>query len=460
MDPNYKFFNESSKILFYYPNRTDSGAQGLPPRAEHFAATRTKVLFNVTGSSASPVAGLTIRGIEIRDTALTYYGTDAASKHGMPTGGDWALERAGAVLLEGTAGATVAQCLFERIDGNGIFLSNWNRNATLAHNEMSWIGGTAMAAWGSTGRCLDANCSQKLAWPVGPDARNGEQPWYTHVVGNLVKEIGLVQKQSSMWFQAATALSHLEGNVHFNGPRAGVNFNDWMGGGDVIEGNLLANCVRESGDHGPWNSWDRVPYITEIGMVLDPSAPPDAHGRELPGHTRANASHPSTTPLFRQIRGNFILGTYKTSFDIDADDGSGYIQAYDNFFVYGGGGLKSFFGGRWQHHWHNVYAYVSDCLWTGTNIAFFDNYCVAKLSAFRPDIQAKGLDPQGCPRTDGYYGNTMAVFNNTVLTPTGTDPVCKGVAGKYPPDAELLAHGLHATAPFPKPPVSGRADRY
>ena len=226
-------------------------------------------------------------------------------------------------------------------------------------------------------------------------------------------------------------------NVHFNGPRAGVNFNDWMGGGDVLEGNLLANCVRESvrlrgsrrarswqtrrrgqctrllpaggaalhgcrlgshfnplalpsripftppcgcrptmfkqGDHGPWNSWDRVPYITDIGMVVDPAAPVGDHRPDLPGHTRANASHPSITPLFRQIRNNFILGTYNTLFDIDTDDGSGYLQAYNNFFVYGGGGLKSFFGGRWQHHWENVYGYVggNGCFWTGANIAFF-----------------------------------------------------------------------------------------
>ena len=46
------------------------------------------------------------------------------------------------------------------------------------------------------------------------------------------------------------AFNYVAQNVHFNGPRAGVNFNDWMGGGDVLEGNLLANCVRESGDHG------------------------------------------------------------------------------------------------------------------------------------------------------------------------------------------------------------------
>ena len=53
-----------------------------------------------------------------------------------------------------------------------------------------------------------------------------------------------------MWFQANAMNTWLERNVHFNGPRAGLNFNDAMGGGDIIEGNLLTNCVRESGDHG------------------------------------------------------------------------------------------------------------------------------------------------------------------------------------------------------------------
>ena len=31
-----------------------------------------------------------------------------------------------------------------------------------------------------------------------------------------------------------------------------------------MERNLLTNTVRESGDHGPVNSWDRVPYITTV----------------------------------------------------------------------------------------------------------------------------------------------------------------------------------------------------
>ena len=46
-------------------------------------------------------------------------------------------------------------------------------------------------------------------------------------------------------------------SIFFNGPRAAVNFN-WL------LKNLLLNTCRESGDHGPWNSWDRVPYITTV----------------------------------------------------------------------------------------------------------------------------------------------------------------------------------------------------
>jgi hypothetical protein len=34
------------------------------------------------------------------------------------------------------------------------------------------------------------------------------------------------------------------------GPRAGLNWNDGHGGNNVIEGNLIFNMVRETGDHG------------------------------------------------------------------------------------------------------------------------------------------------------------------------------------------------------------------
>lgn len=117
-----------------------------------------------------------IRGVRVRDAAYTYLGTDPADIHGMPSGGSlWtvACTNHGQVIGLCNVAASfcwriqvrVCQCesscvgvielvniegnLFTRVDGNGIFLSNYNRNATIKNNEMSWIGDSAIAAWGT-----------------------------------------------------------------------------------------------------------------------------------------------------------------------------------------------------------------------------------------------------------------------------------------------------------------------
>jgi hypothetical protein len=81
-----------------------------------------------------------------------------------------------------------------------------------------------------------------------------------------------------------------------------------FGGGDVIEQNLLANCVRESGDHGPYNSWDRVPYITDIGSA------------------ERGEGKSSVIPAWRHIRHNLMLSLYSSQEAIDTDDGSAYYK--------------------------------------------------------------------------------------------------------------------------------------
>ena len=190
------FYDADTRQLYFSFNGTSA-----PTGGELFVATQTEVLFNVSGTQQQPVRNVTIFGLELRDTALTYLGTSPAAKHGMPSGGDWALQRSGAVLLQGTEFTTVDSCLITRADGNGVFVSDYNRNATISNNEFSWIGDSAMAAWGSTGQCLNEKCTDKVPYNVGPDGRGGNQPRYTNVIGNLVHEIGIFEKQSSMWFQ-------------------------------------------------------------------------------------------------------------------------------------------------------------------------------------------------------------------------------------------------------------------
>lgn len=392
------FYDQSTQTLLYMPNSTDASAVDVTSGAPtgSFVATKLKVLFNVTGTMAEPAHHVSIKGVTLRDTEYTYF-----DPHGLPSGGDWALQQQGAITLIGTEAVAVDGCLLTRLDGNAIFIGGYNRNLSITNNEFSFIGDGAMASWGDTSEVLNENKTITVpgGYKVGPDGRGGEQPRGTVVKGNICHEIGLWQKQSSLWFQAVTAQTTLQDNIFYNGPRAAFNFNDGFGGGDDISGNLLLNCVRESSDHGPWNSWSRVPYITNI-----------------------RTGKPSIIPATRNIHHNFILATYFSQQAIDTDDGSAYYEVYDNFFAYGDNGLKSDFGGH-DNKWHgNVLAYVGNCYHMGSfkgyNDAFYGNQCVFRF----PRI------PYG---SDCGVSTGWEVHNNAVFSRSGKLEVCGMDFEKY-----------------------------
>ena len=232
------FFDNHTMMLYYKPNAT----MGTAPSGD-FASTELLVLFNVTGSQASPTHHIAIKGLTIRDTSYAYF-----EPHGLPSGGDWGLQKQGAVILVGTEDIEVSGNLFTRLDGNAVFIGGYNRNLSVDSNEFIFVGDSAIAAWGDTSTRLNANGSLSLPYPIGPDGRGGDQPRGTRITNNVVHEIGLWQKQSSLYFQAVAAQTLVKGNVFYNGPRAALNFNDGFGGGDEITENLLLNSCRESSD--------------------------------------------------------------------------------------------------------------------------------------------------------------------------------------------------------------------
>ena len=122
--------------------------------------TMLKTLFSVMASQDMPAKNVNFKGIKFHDTAYTYM-----DPHGMPSGGDWALQRMGALFFEGTENVLVQECIFERLDGNAIMISGYNRNATIYKNEFLWIGDTAIAQWGYT--------SGSAAKGMGPDGTDG-----------------------------------------------------------------------------------------------------------------------------------------------------------------------------------------------------------------------------------------------------------------------------------------------
>ena len=68
-------------------------------------------------------------------------------------------------------------------------------------------------------------------------------PAHNLVESNIVDTVGVYGKQTSAYFKAKSRENVVRNNVFMNGPRAGVNFNDGSAGGEILEGNLIMNCM-------------------------------------------------------------------------------------------------------------------------------------------------------------------------------------------------------------------------
>jgi hypothetical protein len=75
------------------------------------------------------------------------------------------------VFIEGAERVTVSCCVFERVDGNAVLLSAYSRNVSITYNEFSWIGQTAVAAWGNT--APTAGADSVMPYGYGADGTNG-----------------------------------------------------------------------------------------------------------------------------------------------------------------------------------------------------------------------------------------------------------------------------------------------
>ena len=282
--PGEWFYNQSTKTLYLYPNGS------LPTEG---IGTNLESLIEIRGSTDSLVVNVTLLNLEFAHSATTFL-----SDYEVPSGGDWSVHRGGTVFVEGTKKFLLQNCLFNAPGGNGLCLSGYNRNAVIEGNEFVWSGDSGIVALGT---------SEHI------DGTLGNQPRGTKIMRNLVHENGVFGKQTSAYMQALACQTELIDNVFFNGPRAGINFNDGFGGGNLLKNNLIFNHVRETQDHGQFNSWDRLPYLTDV----------------KPGTA-------SLMPALSNVTRNFIINTYNSLYPIDHDDGSCYYLDTYNYLIYGG----------------------------------------------------------------------------------------------------------------------------
>ena len=176
---NEYFYEEETASLYYIFNGTQSPTTT-------FEAVVNNTIVRLMGTQANPVTDVHFEGLTMRDSSYTYM-----EPHGVPSGGDWGLQRLGAIHLEGTTGVVLASCLVTRVDGNAVMLSGFNRNTSIVKNEFVWIGDSVVASWGYTAPLGGGAGDEALGqYRSGIDGRNGEQPRGTLMEQNFIHECG------------------------------------------------------------------------------------------------------------------------------------------------------------------------------------------------------------------------------------------------------------------------------
>ena len=227
--PGEWFYDEAARELLLIPPKGVS----IAALASTLVATARHTVAALNGSSAAPVRHVRLENVTVAHAEATYM-----QAYETPSGGDWSIHRGAAVVVSGAEGVAVAGVTFDQADGNGVILSGYVRNASVARNDFISVGDSAIVLLGGSGRHRTNN------------ADNREFPAFNVIEANHIDGVGVWTKQSAAYFKALARENVVRGNVFHDGPRSGVNFNDGAFGGERLEGNLIFNFVRESNDHG------------------------------------------------------------------------------------------------------------------------------------------------------------------------------------------------------------------
>lgn len=310
------YYDKKLQMLYFCPPKN------LNIKTARFETPQIAHLFEFKGSEQQPVKNINIEGLTFTQTLRTFM----QNKEPLLRS-DWTIYRGAAVVYDGAVNCSLKNCTLTNLGGNAVFFNNFNRNCTVSGCQISDIGASAFCFVGdpSAVRSPSFEYNQYVALAdidrtPGPLTNN--YPAECRVYNNLMFNLGLVEKQSAgveLSMCQSITVSH---NTIYDVPRAGINVSEGTWGGHVIEYNDVFNTVKESGDHGSFNSWGRDRYWHPDKKVLDSIV---WNNFEL---TMLDVIKPIT------IRNNRMRCDH--GWDIDLDDGSSNYIIKNNLCLNGG----------------------------------------------------------------------------------------------------------------------------
>ena len=321
--PGEWYYAAGEHTLYYYPLEGENVSKVL------FESPQLKHLIEFRGTEATPVKNITLEGLELTQTLRTFM-----EPYEQLLRSDWTVYRGAAIFFEGTEHCALRNCYLHNLGGNAIFFSNYNRHSEVSDSHLTRIGASAICFVGDPDAVRSPSFEygefipyEQLDHAKGPKSNN--YPAQCLVYDNLIHSIGLFEKQITgveLSMSQAITVSH---NSIYDTPRAGINISEGTWGGHILEFNDIFDTVKETGDHGSFNSWGRDRYWHPSYKTMESIVAKD------PALILADAVR---TTVIRNNRFRCDRG-----WDIDLDDGSSNYHIYNNLCLNGGIKLREGF---------------------------------------------------------------------------------------------------------------------
>jgi hypothetical protein len=316
--PGEWFLNTKTHVLYFYP------PAGLDLDHATVETVRLKELVEFRGTDKAPVRYVTLKGLTFRHTSRTFMDTKEPIMRS-----DWALYRGGAVFVNGSEDCSVEDSLFDQPGGNAIFVNNYNRRFSVEGCHIYRAGANGIVFLGDPNAARSPLFSadrgrqsyHDIDRTAGPQTDN--YPSDCLVDDCLIHETGQVEKQTApIEIDLAKDITIRHCSI-YDVPRAGINIGDGCWGGHVIEYCDIFDTVKETGDHGSYNSWGRDRWWALRDIDLD-----TAIATTDPGLPKLDTVKPI---VIRNNRWRCDHG-----WDIDLDDGSSNYVIVNNLCLNGG----------------------------------------------------------------------------------------------------------------------------
>jgi len=324
--PGEWFHHRKTKTLYYYP------IEEINVKTATIEVARLKQLIEFRGTKERPVHNIHLAGLVFRHSTRTFMETKEPLLRS-----DWTIYRGGAVKFTGAEDCLIADCEFNQVGGNAVFVNKYNRRIT--------VRGCHIHGAGASGVCFvgDPNSVRNPLFEYHqrqrysdidktPGPKSDDYPADCLVEDSLIHNVSVVEKQATgVQISMSKGITIRHCSIYDVG-RAGINISEGTFGGHVIEFCDVFDTVRETGDHGSFNSWGRDRFWNLK----------DAPVEELPELALLDAEK----TIIRNSRWRCDHG-----WDIDLDDGSSNYEIYNNLLLHGGLKLRE---GFHRHVYNNI----------------------------------------------------------------------------------------------------------